>query len=179
MLQDNVTIVFEVLDSVNDPHIIEYQEENLIMLDMIYNSTIYSKMPYEELTKFGSECDIEIKELVYIAKDLEEFKNIYEDTRKLDYQLNGNYIEGFVIEDSNQFMLKTKTNYYDTWKYLRTKMENVLKNNNFDTKAKLKLEDLFMKYLKEKYENRKADIKKINIITERNKFEKILKEKKN
>lgn len=172
IIKDDVTIVFEVIDNINDPHIIEYKESKIILLDMIYNKTNYSKIPYEDLQKFTDDNDIEIKELIYSVNDLEAFKNIYENITSIDYKLNDENIEGFVIEDSNNFMVKTKSFYYDKWKYLRTKMENALKNNNFKSKNKDELEYSFMQYLKSKYENKEYDIKKINIITERKEYEK-------
>lgn len=172
IIKDDVTIVFEVIDNVNDPHIIEYKESNIILLDIIYNKTSYSKIPYEDLRKFTDDNGIQTKELIYIANDLESFKETYEKITSTDYKLNDEYIEGFVIEDNNNFMVKTKSFYYDKWKYLRTKMENALKNNNFKSKNKDDLEYSFMQYLKLKYENKEYDIKKVNIIKERNEFEK-------
>lgn len=172
IIKDDVTIVFEVIDNVNDPHIIEYKESNIILLDIIYNKTSYSKIPYEDLRKFTDDNGIQTKELIYISNDLESFKETYEKITSTDYKLNEEYIEGFVIEDNNNFMVKTKSFYYDKWKYLRTKMENALKNNNFKSKNKDDLEYYFMQYLKLKYENKEYDIKKVNIIKERNEFEK-------
>lgn len=172
IIKDDVTIVFEVIDNVNDPHIIEYKESNIILLDIIYNKTSYSKIPYEDLRKFTDDNDIQTKELIYIANDLESFKKIYENIISTDYKLNNEYIEGFVIEDSNNFMVKTKSFYYDKWKYLRTKMENALKNNNYKSKSKDNLECNFIKYLQSKYEDKEIDIKNVNIITERKEFEK-------
>lgn len=171
MLQDNLTIVFEVIDPINDPHIIEYNEQNIIILDMINNTTNYSKISYDELKQFSNDYNFEIKELVYTAKNLTEFKNIYTNITSSDYNLNNTNVEGFVIEDNNNFMVKTKTNYYDTWKSIRTKMENALKNNNYKTKCKDELEQNFMKYLQKKYENKEYDLQQINIIDERREFE--------
>ena len=67
-------------------------------------------------------------------------------------------------------MVKTKTKYYDLWKSLRTKMENAIKNNKFNTKSKDELEIKFMAYLKDKYQDQNVDVKEINIITERKEF---------
>ncbi len=139
---------------------------------MIYNITNYSKIPYDDLKKFADEYAFEVKELIYIVGELDEFKTIYENITSMDYRLNDKYVEGFVIEDNNDYMVKIKTNYYDTWKYIRTKMENALKNHNYNFKYKSKLEELFMQYLQMKYENTNYDMKKINIIDERNEFEK-------
>lgn len=69
-------------------------------------------------------------------------------------------------------MVKTKTNYYDTWKYLRAKMESSLKNKSYNYKYKNELEESFMKYLQAKYEKKVYDMQTINIINERNEFEK-------
>lgn len=174
MLQNNITIVFEVIDPINDPHIIEYREQNIVILDMIYNTTYYSKISYDSLKQFADDYNVEVKNLAYMANDLNEFKDIYANIIASDYQLNGEYVEGFVIEDNDNFMVKTKTNYYNTWKYIRTKMENALKNNDYTCKCKNQLEESFMQYLKAKYENIDYDIQKINIIDERKQFEKIL-----
>lgn len=172
MIQENITIVFEVIDPVNDPHIIEYKEDNIIILDMIYNCADYSKIPYETLKRFADDYAFELKKLTYVANNLAEFKEIYANIISKNYQLNGKYVEGFVIEDSQKFMVKTKTNYYDTWKHIRTKMETALKNQNYDVKCKSKLEESFMQYLKAKYGNQDFDVKQIHIIDERNEFEK-------
>ena len=128
---------------------------------------------YDNLKEFANKNSINIKEQVFTANNLQTFKEIYKNITSPDYKFNNEYIEGFVIEDSSDFMVKTKSAYYDKWKYLRTKMENALKNNNFQIKEKDELDYSFMEYLKSKYENKKIDIKKINIIEERKEFEKL------
>ncbi len=179
IIKENITILFEVIDNINDPHIIEYKESKIVLLDMIYNSVDYSKIPYKSLKNFADNNGIEVKELLYTIYDLDSFKSTYETISKIDYKFNNEYIEGFVIEDSNNFMVKTKSFYYDKWKYLRSKMETALKNNKFESKSKYEIENSFMQYLKSKYENKIINIKDINIILERNEFEKIIQEKVN
>ena len=171
IIKDNVTFVFEVIDNINDPHIIEYKESKIILLDIIYNRVNYSKTLYEDLQKFAVKNKIPVKELVYTVTDLPSFKKIYEDITAKDYKLNDEYVEGFVIEDSNNLMVKVKSFYYNRWKYLRTKMEYALKNGDYSVKSKEDLENTFMKYLQRKYENKNVDISKINIIIERKEFE--------
>ena len=51
-------------------------------------------------------------------------------------------------------------------------MEKALKNNDFKPKSENELEISFMEYLQEKYENKNVDINTINIISEKNEFEK-------
>ena len=173
MIQENITLVFEVIDPINDPHIIEYNNPDLILLDMIYNKVDYQKIPYEELKKFADIYDLSVKELVYTVKNIEEFENTCENILSEDYQFNGAYVEGFVMEDENQFMTKIKTKYYHTWKYIRTKVESVLKTHKDFGQYKSELEESFMKYLHKKYKTME-NLQKINIIMERKDFEKNL-----
>lgn len=105
-----------------------------------------------------------------MAKTKEEFTKIINEVTLENYKWNNQYIEGFVTEDSKDFMLKIKLNYYTTWKYLRTKMETALKNQKFKSKEKNSLETKFLNYLKDKYENKQIDLSKINIIEEREDF---------
>ena len=48
-----------------------------------------------------------------------------------DYQYNGNYIEGFVFVDAAGFMTKCKTNWYNTWKHLRSVADTTLRTGNY------------------------------------------------
>lgn len=168
--KENVTFVFEVIDPINDPHIIKYTKSNLILLDIIKNTSEYKKESFESLQNFANKNNIQVKEKAYEAKTKEGFAKIINEVTLENYKWNNQYIEGFVIEDSKDFMLKIKSNYYTTWKYLRTKMETALKNQKFKSKEKNSLETKFLNYLKEKYENKQIDLSKINIIGEREDF---------
>ncbi len=171
LLDDNTSMVFEVVDSINDKHIIDYSQHKLVLLDELYNSINYSKVDYDELRKFANENKIEIKELVYVVNNIKEFEDKFNEIEKDDFKLKNHYVEGFVVEDSSGFMFKYKTEYYKKWKLLRSRMETAIKNNDYRTKSNDKLEIDFMKYLENKYKDKKIDINSINIIDERNGFE--------
>ena len=173
LIEDNSSMVFEVVDSINDKHIIEYKEDKLVLLDEIYNSINYSKVEYGELKDFADKNKIEIKELIYTVNNLEEFEERFSIIKQEDFRLNNHYVEGFVIEDSTGFMFKYKSEYYKKWKFLRSKMESAIKNNDYKTKSNDELENRFMKYLEDKYKDKEMDINSINIIDERNEFEKL------
>ena len=170
LTKENLSAVFEVIDPFNDPHIIEYQEENLVLLDLIKNTTNFEKISYPDLQIFAQNNNISVKELAYAASNIDEFMSVYDKITAANYKYKDSYIEGFVIEDANAFMVKTKTVYYDKWKYLRNKMENALKNNKFNTKSNDELEISFLNYLKEKYQGKEIDLESINIIQERHNF---------
>lgn len=170
LTKENLSAVFEVIDPFNDPHIIEYQEENLVLLDLIKNTTNFEKIFYPDLQSFAQNNNISVKEWAYTTSNIDEFMSVYDKITAANYKYKDSYIEGFVIEDANAFMIKTKTAYYDKWKYLRNKMENALKNNKFNTKSNDELEISFLNYLKEKYQDKKIDLESINIIQERHNF---------
>lgn len=166
----NISLVFEVIDIVNDPHIIEYKKSTLFLLDAIYNTLTFSKMPYEQLCKFSKENDIQVKALAFTATTKEEFQSIYDSINSNNYKYKNSYIEGFVIEGANNFMVKQKSEYYKKWKYLRNRMENAIKSNDFKAKTEDIIETTFLRYLQNKYENKEIDIKGLNIILERKEY---------
>ena len=171
LIKNNTSMIFEVIDVKNDKHIIDYKSNKLVLLDEIYNQIEYKKISYDSIKSFADKINISIKKRVYTANDVKDFEKIYNKITKEDYKLNGKYIEGFVIEDSLGFMVKFKTSYYNNWKTIRKKMETALKNNKFNIKTNSILEEKFMKYLEKEYKDKIVDTNVINIIDERNKFE--------
>lgn len=173
LIKDNITFVFEIIDPINDPHIIKYANHKIVLLDGIKNDIEFSKLSFDDLKEFASTIRIELKEQSYIVNDVDEFKKIYSQITNPSYKYNENDIEGFVIEDQNNFMVKIKTNYYNEWKYLRGKMEYAIKNNNYNCKCQNTLEKSFLTYIENKYKNKMIDMNDLNIIHERDEFFKI------
>ena len=172
LTKNESSMIFEVIDPINDKHIIKYKEDKLILLDEIYNFINYSKVKYDELKEFTIKNKIEIKELSYTVNNVDDFEEIINEIKQEEYKYKNHYIEGFVIEDSSGFMFKYKTEYYKKWKILRSKMESSIKNNEYKTTGKDELETKFIKYLENKYKGKSININTINIIDERNEFEK-------
>ena len=169
LINNNSSMVFEVIDFVNDKHIIEYDDNNVVLLDEIYNNVEYSKETYESLREFADSNNIRIKELAYVVNDEKEFEDLFKTIKAPEYKYNDRYIEGFVVEDSKGFMFKYKTEYYKRWKILRSRMEYAIKNNNF--KPKEASDEGFMKFLEDKYKDKNIDVDSVNIVTERADYE--------
>ncbi len=167
LIKNNTTFLFEVIDSINDKHIIKYDHNNLILLDEVYREKEFNKVNYLELSKFAKENNMFIKEELYTCKTIEEFDKLINEIREEDYKYNNEYIEGFVIEDNNHFQFKYKTEYYKKWKNIRTKIETSIRNNSIDIKGKSDFEKDFFKFLKDKYSEKVIDLNSINIIDER------------
>lgn len=175
--KEDITMVFEVIDPINDPHIIKYEKRDLILLDMIYNKIDFSKVKYDHLKAFGNRNNIKVKELAYTVNTVQEFLSLNGEIQQDDYKLNGEYIEGFVVEDAEGFMFKYKLNYYNTWKSLRWVLQRYLKNptsvNTFTQTLTKPVENYFLAFLRKKYPEgtiTQADIIQSNIINERDNF---------
>ena len=118
----NVTFLFEVIDITNDPHIIEYAENKIVLLDVIENRLDkFKKLSYDKLLEVASEMNLEVKKEAIVLHNFKEFETWYKEIMDENYEYNGKNIEGFVIEDNSDFMTKVKCHYYKFWKTLRGK----------------------------------------------------------
>ena len=116
---NSVSFIFEAIDPVNDPHIIEYDKRKVVLLDIIKNDVEFSKLPYDELCDVAKEFGLEVKDKAIQLDSWQEFMEFYDKCHENDYKYKGEYIEGFVLEDSSGFMTKMKLQYYNFWKMLR------------------------------------------------------------
>lgn len=118
--QHNVSAVFEVLDPVHNPHIIDQPKQKLVVLDLVRNTIETEIMPYRVTQLFCFTFGLPCKKLRKTLNIWKEFEDFVNETHNSIRQ-----VEGYVLVDSNGYMLKVKTNYYRTWKYLRTISERV------------------------------------------------------
>lgn len=131
-IKDNdVSFIFECCDMINDPHIIEYPESKVVLLDIVKNKITYEKLPYDELVALADNMGFVVKEKAFVIDSWEDFFDWYNDITAEEYKYKGNYIEGFVIEDSVGYMTKIKLHYYKFWKRLRSVAQSVLKYGSY------------------------------------------------
>lgn len=135
--ENNSSMIFEVIDPKYDPHIIKYDKEDIILLDIIKNDFIFNKIKYNELVKIGEKFNFKVKELAYTLNSTKEFWDWYYDVQEPDYKYKDEYIEGFVIEDSNNFLVKIKLDYYNNWKFMRSVFQEVLRQGYVGRTSKL------------------------------------------
>jgi len=187
---NNLSFVFEIVDPKRDPHIIEYPNDTILfgprmyLLDAVKNSLTFEKLSFCELTKIADKFHMTHK--IRAAANIEnwkEFCDLYFFVSKPDYHhpVLG-WIEGFVFEDSNGFMLKYKTQYYNFWKFMRGIAYTVFRDGYLRDTGKLynELSNKFYGFLKAKYdkwdeENKDIKMKDreklpVNIIELRNEF---------
>ena len=125
--QENVTLLFEVVDPIFDPHIEEYSEPQLVLLDAVANQIDFYKLPYEALpdivSLFGENGSlIRYKELHQQFEDYKSLRQFIDEERSKENYLDINYVEGYVLEFGDEckpFMTKLKTPWYSFWKRMR------------------------------------------------------------
>lgn len=183
---NNVSFIFECCDKINDPHIIDYDKNELFLLDIVENSIEFKKKDYNELKNISNSIGLKAKEKAYVISNWTQFFNWYNKIIKEGYMYNNRNIEGFVIEDSNNYMVKIKLHYYKFWKKLRGVFQTYMKYGHYRNTGCLlsTLDNEFLLYVKELYDGlEKEDRRKIteeygnNICEIRRKFYEWKKEK--
>lgn len=175
--KEPISLVFECIDKDNDPHIIKYNENQLVLLDAIKNTLEYEALSYTDLRVIAKAIKCPIKEKVYELKNWDEFRSLYNQVEGEDYMLNNEYIEGYVYVDANGFMTKQKSGYYNQWKKLRGVADSTLRCGYITKTGMLSnaTENLFYGFLRELYKNdynrdTKSYPYKTDIISLRDKF---------
>lgn len=132
-IKDNdVTFLFEVVDMENDPHIIEYGDSDIYLLDIVKNNLSFSKLDYPELFAVATEFSLKCKKLAYTIDNWSDFLEWDKKVSSADFKYKDSYIEGFVLEDSAGYMFKKKTEYYREWKALRSIKDRILAGSTVD-----------------------------------------------
>ena len=175
--ENDVSFVFECVDIKNDPHIIEYDEDTLFLLDIVCNSLDYKKLDYDTVRNFAEENGITCKEKAFEIGSWQEFYDWYYEVISEGYKYNGRYIEGFVIEDANGYMIKLKLAYYNFWKFMRSISHEVIRRGYADKNRLAALTTPlansyygWIKDLRGMYDKETASEIPTNIVTLRNMF---------
>ena len=140
LIKYDVSMVFEVIDIENDPHIINYKKSSIVLLDIIYNTVgKFRSVKYSILGTRAKKLGIDYKKKVEQLSTIEQLQKFVQKVTGIDYELEttdeqgqkkSEAVEGFVFEGSNGYMFKIKTNYYNFWKKIRGAAESIQKNKN-------------------------------------------------
>lgn len=159
----NVSITFEVVDLVNDPHIIDEKESRVVMLDIISNEVEFKKLPYEGMVRLAKLWRLKESEYKQIYTKFDSYRQLTEfyEQHKDDRNLVDTDIEGVVIE-SGKFMTKLKFSYYSFWKMMRTVADMTLNGRNVELKKLYNATaNYFYKFVKDKYDDKCVEYVKI------------------
>lgn len=147
------SLVFECIEPVRDPHIIEYDNPHIVLLDIIDNTLEFHACDYGTLTSIAGEIGCPVKERAMEIADWDSFRSLYNEVQDEGYTYKGRYIEGFVFVDSLGFMTKCKTGYYNLWKKLRGVCDVTLRRGYTTRTGMLtsSVENLFYGYCRDIY----------------------------
>ena len=170
--EKNVSFVFECVDMEHDPHIIEYSESKLFLLDIVCNQMNFEKYSYDVMCDVAKQLGLSHKEKAYEIATRQDFFDWYYAVLEEDYEYNGRKIEGFVIEDSVGYMTKLKLAYYNFWKHMRVIYHEVRKKGFISNTAMLAspLANEFYGWMKTAYEEGKLNSLAQDICTVRGEF---------
>ncbi len=125
---NDVSLTFEVIDTINDPHIIEYDKSKIILLDIILNDYEFKREPYEKVQELSKLINCECKTIYKEFDNVRDFHKWYIENTDED-DLSKEDIEGVVIECSG-IMTKLKFPYYNFWKFMRRTKEQLMHRSN-------------------------------------------------
>lgn len=147
--KNKVSLVFEVCDTKFDPHIIEYANKRIILLDCIKNSFAFTRFSYKDRKQYdrmlASIVDSNFTQIDGISIECKEYVHSFEtkDIYKNYYYGHNRYIEGYVCQDDAGNMFKLKTHYYNFHKKTRTIYDYLVKTkkkqatNSYNSKLKM------------------------------------------
>jgi 2,3-cyclic nucleotide 3-phosphodiesterase len=119
--KENASAVFEVISPTEDPHIIKYEKEEVVLLDILHN-----KLNLEPDYQTVSDKFKEVVKKNTSIRTPNEF-TIHDDDTLWDtialYSVDNCEIEGFVVTDARGFKFKVKFDYYNFVKSLRRIMQ--------------------------------------------------------
>lgn len=122
----NSSAAFEVIDPVNDPHIIEYAEAKIVLLDIIRRAPVFEKMAYEDLLDAAKFFGLPVKEKAFVLESPAALLGWYQDVSSRS-PVRSAPVEGYVLEDGDGFMTKVKLPFYAFWKRMRTQAQRAAK----------------------------------------------------
>jgi len=126
-LRDNeACLTFEVIDPKNDPHMIRYENPQLILLDVFHRNEETERLSYEDLKIFAKKFGFDVKARGIVLHDAMALQKWHDNVCKdLRWQYHGKDLEGFVFEDQKGFMTKIKLPYYAFWKKMRSSKDRM------------------------------------------------------
>lgn len=115
------SLIFEVNLAEKDRHIIKYDNDHLVLLDIVHRTAKYEKADYETVLDIAAHIGVEAKRHVATFETWPDLYRWYKAVSK-DWTIEE---EGYVLEDSSGFMTKLKLPYYNFWKQMRGLVETV------------------------------------------------------
>lgn len=122
---ENICLIFEVIDPYNDPHIIKYDKKEIVLIGAVKRLVKFTPLSYKEQCEIAKKFNFKIKELIKTFNDFQTLKDFI-----LNESKSNDEHEGYVFEDANNYMFKLKNHFYKFWKNLRSVKDRIAKGHN-------------------------------------------------
>lgn len=118
------TMVFEVIDPINDLHLVRYKSPKLVLLDIVENYMgSFNNLPYDQISDIASRIGIPVKKELYTVENFDEMQDVVSYVAK-----NFQNKEGLVCVDQNDFMFKVKSEDYLNKKSKRYMLDGYIRS---------------------------------------------------
>lgn len=119
------TLVFEVIEPVNDPHIVTYAGAKLVLLDIVYNKPAFQVVGDDKRQQIADQIGCAVKQQAASFANGDELHTWLKAVNDFHYKEGDAHIEGFVLQDSKDYMVKVKLPWYGFWRQMRTQLERL------------------------------------------------------
>lgn len=118
LLEEGYSYVFECVDKDNDPHIIKYKENKVVLLEVFKNQLKEEHVSWKELHEIADRLVVPCKSQELRFNNWESFEEWKDKFRQGITQWDCKH-EGYVFEDQNGYRIKFKSTFYSWWKQMR------------------------------------------------------------
>ena len=133
LLKEGYSYVFECVDTVNDPHIIKYKDNKVVLLEVFKNQLKEEHVSWKELHEISDRLVVPCKSQELRFNNWEEFEEWKDKFRQGITQWDCKH-EGYVFEDQNGYRVKFKSSFYSFWKSMRA-LKDVLAGGGTNKKV--------------------------------------------
>ena len=167
----NACLLFEVVLPRFDPHIIAYESDKLVLLDIVKRQVVYEAVDRQERERFAREIGANSKRLAAEFSSWREFMTWLDQLQGMAYRWQGERVEGFVLEDAGGHHVKVKLDYYTFWRQMRTALEALQAGRQSSTRLDCPDPALAARVIEYMRQLSAEDLARMDIIALRRRFE--------
>ena len=162
LLDEGYSYVFECIDKDNDPHIIKYEDNKIVLLEVFKNQLKEEHLSWFELGNVEKKLGIHLKFKELEFNNWEEFEEWKDKFRQGITQWDCKH-EGYVFEDQNGYRVKFKSSFYNFWKQMRAVKDILAKGGTNKKIYKTKEEIQVVKLMEELGRDRLKEMSIIDV----------------
>jgi tRNA splicing ligase len=156
LLEEGYSYVFECIDKDNDPHIIKYKDNNVVLLEVFKNQLKEEHVSWKELHEIADRLVVPCKSQELRFNNWEEFEEWKDKFRQGVTQWDCKH-EGYVFEDQNNYRVKFKSSFYNFWKQMRAVKDALAGGRQnkkiYKTKEEIQVVKILERHTREELQN--------------------------